>query len=1053
MKKAIILILAAMGMSINSHANKALPPACPSIQVTGSDASCYGVSDGSATVVITAGGSGNYTHTWSNGTPGSGNTSTINLLSSGTYTVTVRDNVSGCAVTSAYVVDEPDPISISGTVTDINCFGDTTGAVNVNVSGGGSSYNFEWENASNNVVATTQNLSDASAGSYTLTVLAPNAACSLSQTFVIEQPTEELNSSAIVSNTNCFNENSGSIDVSVWGGTPPYSFVWGGGQSTEDLNNLNSGGYTLTITDNKGCTRTETYNISQPALLTGVMSSTDVLCFGDATGSVGVVASGGTAPYSYSWQNSQTVFAANSSSLTNVIADGYQVTVTDNNGCTFVGSTVVNEPTLLDATAAVTDVNCFGGTDGEIDLTVTGGVGPYDYLWTNSVPNNVGVTEDLIGIPADEYSVVVTDDNGCTVSLSEIVSQPVLPINVSVSFENVLCHGDNTGSIDLTVSGGTPNYIYSWTSGQTTEDINNLLAGTYGYTVIDNNNCIETGNVIITQPSQPLSVTSIIDDVNCFGESNGAIDLSVSGGTPNYSFQWSNSSFLLSNTTEDLTNIPADDYRFEVTDDNGCNVVDTVTVNEPPLLASTITGVNILCKGESTGEVDLTVTGGVTPYTYAWNNGLITQDLSNLPAGVYDVVVTDFNGCETTNSIELIEPSDSLSFTFTVEDVTCNDGTDGEISLSLAGGTQPYDLDWSNGDTLQLLTDLVAGTYIFDVVDNNGCEIGDTIIVDQPDPITLNDTITHVSCYGLSDGAINISPTGGTAPYDFTWFNSDFALSAQTEDLVDFPAEVYQLEIVDSNGCFYEQFLEIEQPDSIIVEYTFNIVSCSGGNDASIDVTVTGGTPAYDFLWSTGDTTEDLIGIPAGQYALDITDQNGCQDSLEVEITQPDSITVSFKTTLVSCVDQFDGTAIATAQGGNGGFEYYWENGTVGAFAEQLSNDWHSIQVFDILGCEHTDSVFIDINPKACIDPVNTFTPNGDDYNDTWVIDNMELYPNLFMQIFNKWGNLIKTYENEYIPWDGTHNGNELPAGVYYWTLYLNNDNNDILRGNITIIK
>lgn len=1052
MKKSILFIITIIG-AINLAFASNIAPACPTISVTGTNATCYGVANGTATVQIISGGSGNYTHTWSNGSIGSGSSSTISFLSSGTYTVSVKDNVSGCTVVGAYVVSEPDPISITGTVVDIDCFGASTGDINVNVSGGVTPYTYDWTNGSGTSVSTTQDLSNVTADTYTLTVNAPNSACSSSESFVIEQPTEALNSSAIVSDVDCFSNSTGSIDVSVWGGTAPYAYSWDTGQTTQDVNGLSSGSYLLTITDNKGCTDQQTYVVSQPTQLGGVLSTVDVLCNGNSTGTVSISPSGGTAPYNYTWQNSSTVLVNNSSSLTNVPADTYQVTVTDDEGCTFTASTTINEPALLTLSADVIDVNCFGGSDGEIDLTVSGGVGPFDYVWTNSVPNNVGSSQDLTGIPAEDYTVVVTDDNGCVETLTENVAQPLSPIVVDVVSEPVLCNGDNTGSINLSVNGGTPGYTYSWSTGQTTEDISNLLAGNYSYTVIDANNCTSTGNVVITEPSQPLTVASVITNVNCFGETNGAIDLTVTGGTPNYSFEWSSSSFQLSVTSEDLTGYAADDYRYEITDDNGCKTIDTLTITEPPLLESSVTGVNILCKGQSTGSVDLTVTGGSNPYTYAWNNGLISEDIVNLPAGIYEVVVTDDHGCETISSIVLTEPQDSLQYTFSVEDVKCNDGTDGEILLDVFGGTVPYNIDWSNGDTLLLLTDLVAGTYSFEVTDNNGCQVTDTVIVDQPNPVTLNEVITDVSCYGFSDGIIDISPTGGTSPYEFMWFNSDFALSAQTEDLVNFPAETYQVEIIDTNGCHYEMFLEIDQPDSIVIEYTFNVVSCNEGFDATIDVEVTGGTPAYDFIWSNGETTEDLTNVPAGIYNLDLTDQNGCEDSLEVVITQPEPISVSFETTEVTCKDQFDGTAVATAAGGNGGYEYYWENGTVGAFIDQLANDWYTVEIIDILGCDHIDSVFIDINPIGCIDPVNTFTPNEDNYNDTWVIDNMELYPDLKLQIFNKWGNLVHTIEKEYTPWDGTYKGGDLPAGVYFWTLYLNDDDNEVLRGNITIIR
>lgn len=1053
MKNKLLRSVLFLGLVFTSHAKDMMTPACPTIMVTGLNVSCYGASDGSATVTVITGGSGNYTHTWSNGTTSSGNSSTISLLNVGTYTVTVKDNVSGCSVVGAYVVNQPDPISITASITNVNCFGDAVGAVNISVTGGRTPYSFSWTNSSGSVVSTNQNLTNVVAGTYTVVVNAPNAACSVTRTYMISQPTEELNASAVITNVSCFGTNTGAVNVSVWGGSPPYSYSWDSGQNSQDINSVSSGTYTLTITDNKGCTRVETYNITQPTPLIATMSSTDVLCNGDATGSVNVSPSGGTAPYTYSWQNSSSVLVETSSSLNNVNADIYQVTVTDARGCTFTISETISEPTLLVLNANVTDVSCNGGSDGEIDLIVSGGVGPYTYSWTNSVPNSIGNIQDLFGISAETYTVVVTDANGCSKTLSREVKQPLIPISVDVESFDVLCFGENTGSINLTVNGGTPPYTFSWSNGESTKDVSNLLAGNYTYTVIDDNGCPYNGNVVINQPSQPIAVTEVITDVNCFGESNGSIDLTVSGGTPGYTFKWSNSSFQLSTTNEDLINYIADDYRYEITDANGCKAIDTLTISEPPLLTSEISGVDILCHGGDNGSVNLTVNGGVSPYIYSWNNGAVSQNLVNLTAGVYEVLITDSQGCETINAIELTEPSDSLEYEYEVVHVKCNDGIDGEIELHVSGGTLPYDIGWSNGETNSIIDELTAGYYEFIVTDNNGCIISDSIEIVQPDAVTLNEVITDVSCNGLSDGVIDISPTGGTAPYQYTWFNSNYALSAQTQDLEGFPADIYQVEIRDTNNCFYEMFLEIEEPEVIVVEYTFGVTSCFGSSDASILVDVTGGTPAYTFEWSNGATTQNLENIPAGVYELDLTDANGCKDSLEVEIIQPEPMEVSFETTEVSCKDLFDGTALASSTGGNGGYQYFWDNGTSTAFNEGLTNDWHYVEVVDILGCDLIDSVFIDINPIACIDPVNTFSPNGDDYNDTWIIDNVSLYPNLKMNIYNKWGNLIYQTNNGYTPWDGKVEGKILPAGVYYYILELGNEENEVLKGNITLIK
>lgn len=1025
------------------------PPACPTILMTGTDVSCYGNSDGNVTISIISGGSGDYTYTWSDGTINSGASgSMISSKPVGTYTVTIKDNVSGCTVTGAFVVGSPEAITISQVITDVNCYNAATGGIDITVQGGTTPYVYNWSNGT-----TSQDLTNVQAGSYTVTVNAPNAACNFSKSFTIGQPVEALDGSGVVTDVSCFSASTGSIDVTVWGGTPPYAYSWDSGQTSQDITGVSAGSYQLTVTDVKGCVNILPFVVGQPTALGGSIAATPVICNGDPTGTVTYTATGGTLPYSYSWQNSTTLFAQNQAAIYNMYAEDYQVTVTDGKGCTVIGNITVSEPTELVGSSTAVNVSCYGGNDGSIDLTINGGVAPYDVVWTDGIPTNIGNTDDLNTLFAQVYTASITDFNGCTTSVIQEVTQPNLPVSVSTEVVDVLCFGNNTGSIELEVSGGTLPYTYVWSNGATTEDVYDLLAGSYDYDVLDANNCPFSGTEVVSQPLMPLTVTNVITDVNCFGESNGVIDLTVTGGTAPYSFYWTNSTYQLSTTTEDLVNYVQDSYRYEVTDANGCIEFDTLTIAEPTELVSDVVGVDILCFDGDNGSVDLTVAGGTIPYVFLWNTGAVTEDINTLIAGYYEVLVTDGHGCTLIDSITLTQPSDSLDFTYEVVDVLCNDGVDGEIELSITGGTMPYNYNWSSGDTVDHIIDLTAGFYEFLVTDNNGCIKTDSIFVDQPEAVTLNEDITPVTCFGLSDGIIDITPIGGTMPYGFTWYNSAFALSAQTEDLANWPADVYQLEIIDSNNCFYEMFLEIVEPDLLEIEYTYNVVSCAGGIDGNILVDITGGNPAYSTTWSNGDLTEDLLNIPADVYQLIVVDTKGCTDSILVDVAQPDSIQIDFDVDEVSCIDNYDGVAYANPSGGNGGYFYAWSNGTDDYINSGLSNETYTLTVTDLLGCIGEDTVYIPKNGIGCIDPVNAFSPNFDDYNDTWVIDNMGLYPDAQVQIFNKWGTLIHEQTGVYEPWNGKTKGAELPADTFYWIINLNHPDREILKGNITIVR
>ncbi|MCX6257276.1 MAG: SprB repeat-containing protein, partial [Bacteroidia bacterium] len=622
-------------------------------------------------------------------------------------------------------------------------------------------------------------------------------------------------------NVMCYGASTGSIDLSVSGGISPYTYHWSGSQTTEDLSNIPAGSYLVTITDTNGCTATASKTITQPTLISTSVTGTNVMCYGASTGSIDLTVSGGISPYTYHWSGSQTT-----EDLSNIPAGSYLVTVTDTNGCTATASKSITQPTQISTSITIINVLCYGASTGSIDLTVSGGISPYAFHWSGSQ-----TTEDLSNIPAGSYLVTVTDTNGCTATASKTITQPT-QISTSVTSINVLCYGASTGSIDLTVSGGITPYAYHWSNGPSIEDLSNLPTGSYLVTVTDANGCTVTASKTITQPTQiSTSVTSI--NVLCFGASTGSINLSVSGGISPYLFHWSNSQ-----TTQNLSNLPAGSYLVTVTDANGCTATASKIITQSTQITTSISSINVMCYGDSNGSIDLTVNGGSSSYTYLWSDGPITQDLFSLPAGTYIVTVTDNKGCTSTASGTINQP-DSLIAIYDLSPVLCF-GNNATVIISATGGVEPY-----SGDVGTFYDP--AGDYYFDVFDANGCFSEVEVDITSPPLLTLTSTGNNVSCYGTSTGSITLTVSGGTAPFACHWSNGQ-----TNQNLNNLTAGNYFVTVTDANGCTATASKTLTQPSLISRSLTGINVLCNGASTGSITLTVNGGSSPYSFHWSNG---------------------------------------------------------------------------------------------------------------------------------------------------------------------------------------------------------
>ncbi|MEO0582723.1 MAG: T9SS type B sorting domain-containing protein [Bacteroidota bacterium] len=1043
-----ILLCSFLGWGILSSVYAADPQLFPTVSIASTDVSCPGGSDATAEAFISGQTSGyTYTYLWSTGAT----SKQIFGLAAGVYSVTVTESPTGYQFFDLVIVDEPDLLVLDLDVTNVPCFNQSTGGIDLTVTGGTAPYSYAWTNTSGQNIASSQDLSNVPVGTYQV-VVTDFRGCTSVRNAALSQPLSSVDQQVIVQDVNCFLGSDGTISVTAFGGTPPYSYSWNGGTfTTPNLSNLTSGTYDLVLTDANGCTSTSSTLVNQPNAIQANFATSEVSCFNGTDGSIDLTVTGGTMPYNYLWTNSLLTLG-NTEDLTGIAADQYFVTISDANGCAETLNTTISEPTEVILQAIPVPVACAGQATGSIDLQASGGTLPYTYTWTNGSSVQIDTTEDVSNLLADTYLATVTDANGCVKTLSVEITEPASPIVLEAQTLDILCFGENTGSIDLIPTGGTPPYQYSWSNGLTTEDIDQLLVGSYSVQVTDANGCIETLSATLSQPASPLTVVGQASPTTCFGFTDGSVDLTVSGGTGPYTYQWANSQFDLSFLTEDLANLQAETYFVEVTDANGCRLLDTLVVDQPDELTSTVIQTDILCFGESTGALDITMEGGTKPYAFQWTSGSFTEDLANVPAGTYELQLTDGQGCAFSQSFILTQPEEPLSIQANVTDATCAGGRDGAIDYEANGGTSPYNYLWSNSSSEENQFDLTAGTYDVLLTDANGCTRVDTFVIGQPEFFDITANITPVNCAGESSGRIELDIKGGTAPFQFLWRNSEFVLFANTQDLIDFPTETYSVVVTDTFGCIGEASFVLQEPDSLAIAVEKKDVSCFGANDGEIALTVTGGVPPYEYLWGNGATSSNLSSLGPNIYEVLVTDENGCGDPMGIEIEEPDPLEAIAFVQPASCIDKPDGIIELFVTGGRRGYTFFSNDLAVENPIEELLGGIYQIRVEDQTGCTWDSTINVPFLDVPCLEIPNAFTPNGDSKNDTWRIKNLSIYPVPQIFIFNQWGMKIYESTSNTFEWDGTFNGEPLPSQTYYYVIRPRPDRAEI-SGAVTIIR
>jgi gliding motility-associated-like protein len=899
------------------------------INTSSTNATC-GSSNGTATVTPAI--AGTYTYAWSNGAT----TATATGLAAGNYTVIVSSS-SGCTANGSVTVGSGGTITASVAPTHVSCNGLSTGSAIVTGSGGTAPYTYLWSNG-----ATTATATGLAAGSYTVTV-SDAASCSVTQSVTITQPLA-LTATTTVAPSSCATS-TGSATVTASGGTSPYTYLWSNGVTTATASSLTAGNYTVAITDSRGCIINRAVTISQPTALTGSIAATQVSCNGSANGSAIATITGGASPLSFLWSN-----AATSPSISNLSPGTYTLTVTDANGCTLSLSSSITQPAAILATMNVTSATCMTAT-GSASVVASGGVAPYTYLWSNSA-----TTASITGLSAGIYTVVVTSSNGCTAGGSATIASGG-STSLSVTTVNSTCNGQANGSATATGSGGTAPYTYAWSNGASGTSVNGLSAGNYTVTITDASSCTASQAFIINQPAA-LSATATASSASC-SSTTGSASVVVSGGTAPYSYIWSNGS-----TASSATGLSAGNHTVTISDAGGCTITRTVNVVQPAALAGTITTTPITCNGAANGAATVSVTGGTTPYTYAWSNGGSTASINNLNAGAITLTVTDANNCSVLLNSTITQPS-ALVANITVNAATCTGA--GSATVSASGGNSPYSYSWSNGASTSAATGLVGGSYSVTVADASGCSTIQNFTITQPVAISLSLNPTQITCNGASNGSIQSTVTGGTAPISYSWSNG--ASTAQIQNLN--PGS-YTLTVTGASGCSASQSVVITQPTGINLNTTTVAATC-GGTNGTATVITTGGIAPLTYSWNTVpvQTTASATNLSPGTYAVNVTDAAGCSNSANAIIANTGGLTLALNAaSMVSCNGGSDGVAVAVANGGASPYTYLWNNGITTANMNGLTAGTYSCTVTDANGCTAGQTLLL-TQPSLVVPTVN----------------------------------------------------------------------------------
>jgi hypothetical protein len=907
------------------------------------------------TIGLTSYAGPNHFYSWDfgDGSPISHNVNVSHAYgASGRYTVTLTSTIDGWGndCSDTYSMDISVGLGVSpGTVTNVSCNGGADGSVTVVRSGGATPYTVSIDGVN---YQTNPSFNGLSAGTYTL-YIRDALGCEATSSFTITEPSAIVFGTPQTTNASCGSAD-GAILVAATGGVGAIQYRIGQGayQSNGSFTGLTAGTYLITAKDANNCTQTTAVTVEDnggPAIT--IFNWTNISCYNGSDGTITVAASGGSGALSYSINNGAS-FQSNGT-FTNLGAGTYYVIVKDAAQCTAIRTITLNQPSQLSLAASANPVSCNGGNDGSINITAAiGGTGAISFS-LNGTSYQSGTS--FSGLTAASYTVYAKDVANCITTITVNVTQPTA-VGATVSHTNATCNGGSNGTITANGTGGVGGYSYSLDNQdyQTTGNFSELTAGTYTVYVRDENGCVYSTNVTI---SQPTAVTATVSTTNSTcGNSNGGILLAASGGSGSgYQYSLNGAPFVNNGL---FTNLSSGSYYIRVKDGLGCEVVIIVTVNDsngPSITSTSFT--NVSCNGGQDGTVTVnSVSGGTGLLQYSINGTTwqTSTTFNGLEAGTYTVIVRDQNNCIGLSTVTISEPS-AFVINTSVNNVTCNGGSNGSVTVVASGGAGTFAYSINGGLSWQsnnVFSGLTAGSYTVTIRDAATCYGYANFMVSEPTSIEAFVGSLNVSCHGAMDGAINVQASGGTGVLQYSLDGLTYTLSSNFTGL---SGGVYTVYVKDALGCVKTQTVTVLEPTALSVTASLAMVSCAGGDNGVVNLNVNGGTAPYGFMWSNGETDEDIFHLPSGTYHVTVSDENGCEETGSWTITEPASALILNATVAdASGSTVADGHIDLTVTGGSAPYSYLWSNGATTEDLHNVLPGNYSVIVTDINGCATT---------------------------------------------------------------------------------------------------